>query len=489
VLIGRRFRVERELGEGAMGRVVAARNIELDYPVALKLLRPEFKDESARRARLVREARAAAKIRSAHVARVFDVVAEGPDAPFIVMELLEGEDLAARLEARGKLSTAEVLEIVAQLGEALGEAHAIGIVHRDVKPRNVFVVRQINGSVLYKLLDLGIAHLSGPEVETLTSSQQILGSPAYASPEQLRAASEVSPAMDIWSLGVLIYECLTGVRPFEGETLAQLCVQILEREPLLPSQRNAEIPPQIDELVMRCLAKLPQDRFASVAELLHACAPLAPASSARSIEYLRNVDPTYTSLPVGKPAAHLALGDVSLTDLARGEAQTLAAAEPETKARTSPLQRSLDTPSSTPGASTKRLQVGLSLAVAAAAIVLGMFLWQRWHSSQALSAPAPESDTGGASLANALLPIAEAPTASNPTRLAAEPIQEPSGSGVASKASSQAAATVVPAAGAMHGPANLETRKVDGKPRPNSKSNTALGTLPSSSSPTWVESR
>jgi eukaryotic-like serine/threonine-protein kinase len=289
-MIGGRYRVERPLAEGAMGQLVAARNVELDHPVAIKLLLPEYREDIARQTRLVREARAAAKIRSVHVARVFDVVVDGPDAPFIVMELLEGEDVADQLEARGSLSQAAVFEMVAQLGEALGEAHAHGIVHRDVKPRNVFAVQQPDGSPMYKLLDLGIAHLSDPKFETLTASQQILGSPAYCAPEQLRAAHAATPSMDIWSVGVLMYECLTGVRPFEGGSLGELCVQILERDPLPPSKNGADVAPDVDALVLRCLAKRPADRFASMSELLRACASHAPARSSRSLAYLASFD-------------------------------------------------------------------------------------------------------------------------------------------------------------------------------------------------------
>lgn len=290
LLLGGRFRVERRLGEGAMGQVFAARNLELDHPVALKLLLPEFRSELGRQQRLVREARAAAKLRSAHVAQVFDVVIEGPDAPFIVMELLEGEDIAEQLSAHGPFALEKVIEIVAQIGEALGEAHALGIVHRDVKPRNVFAVRRPGEPPLYKLLDLGIAHLSDPKFETLTSSQQLLGSPAYCAPEQLRAASDVSAAMDIWSIGVLMYECLTGKRPFDGEGLGQLCVQILEHEPAPPSQNSAQVPEAVDMLVLRCLAKRPEERFASIAELLRACAPYAPSSCTRALDYLASVE-------------------------------------------------------------------------------------------------------------------------------------------------------------------------------------------------------
>lgn len=288
-LIGGRFRVERVLGAGGMGSVYLARNLGLDQLVALKVLHPDAVQDGVRHSRLIREARAAASIQSAHVVRVIDVVGDGPDAPFVVMEYLEGETLRSMLERRNRLPLSEVMELVSQVAEAVGEGHALGIVHRDLKPENLFRVQKPGGAQLYKVLDFGISKVRREGAETLTSSRQVLASPAYAAPEQLRASRNADVPADIWSLGVVMYECLVGERPFTGETLGQLCVQILEDTPAPPSKRVPGLWPTVDEVVMRCLEKDPKRRFSSIAELLSACVPLAPSPCSRALAYLTSL--------------------------------------------------------------------------------------------------------------------------------------------------------------------------------------------------------
>ncbi|MFS8068038.1 MAG: serine/threonine-protein kinase, partial [Byssovorax sp.] len=207
-LIAGKYRVDRVLGAGGMGTVFAATHVVLGQRVAIKRMHPERIGRHNAGPRFLREARAAARLRSQHVARVIDVGVLEDGAPFIVMEHLDGEDLAALVDRRGALPVAEAVEYVLQAAEAIAEAHAAGIVHRDLKPENLFLSFDLAGAPCIKVLDFGISKLLGDEL-ALTRAAVAVGTPLYMSPEQMVSSRDVDSRTDLWSLGVVLYELVT----------------------------------------------------------------------------------------------------------------------------------------------------------------------------------------------------------------------------------------------------------------------------------------
>ncbi|HMA92739.1 MAG TPA: serine/threonine-protein kinase, partial [Polyangiaceae bacterium] len=232
-ILAGKFRVERVLGQGGMGVVVAATHLQLEQLVAIKFLLPEACAIPNAIARFMQEARAAAKIRSEHIGRVMDVATADDGTPYIVMEYLEGQDLAALLAARGQLPVAEAVGYLLQACEAVSEAHSLGIVHRDLKPANLFLTHRGDGSPLVKVLDFGISKslAEGSQNANLTGTALIMGSPQYMSPEQVRSAKHVDTRTDIWSLGVIAHELLAGRPPFTADTATALLIQIAVEPP------------------------------------------------------------------------------------------------------------------------------------------------------------------------------------------------------------------------------------------------------------------
>ena len=283
-IIDGRYRVEVRLGEGGMGEVWRATHVTVGNLVALKVLKGEAGGGSENAARFLREARAAGRLRGEHVCRVMDAGATDTGQPYLVMELLEGEDVAA-LIARGPLPPALAARYVVDACEALAEAHAQGMVHRDIKPANLFVARQPGGDESLKVLDFGIATAAREDVAAgrLTSTTTMMGSPAYMSPEQMRSARDVDARSDVWALGVCLYEMLSNRLPFEGASYTALAIQVATEahkplvddgaEAVSASVSGAALPPGLVAVVERCLAKRPDARYADVAELAAALAP------------------------------------------------------------------------------------------------------------------------------------------------------------------------------------------------------------------------
>lgn len=342
-LIADRYRLEAPIGHGAMGAVWRAAHVRLDSPLAIKFLNSAIANEPAMLERFLREARAAAAVRSSHVVQIFDYgVDDG--SPYIAMELLVGETLDARLGARGPLAPPEVDRIFGEIARAVGVAHELGVVHRDLKPANIFLSREGEHEIT-KVLDFGIAKLLDNKLEAPaargTGTGILLGTPQYMSPEQARGHRQVDRRTDLWALAVLAFECLTGRQPFESETLGDLVVQICTGAPLLPS-RVAALPPAFDRWFLRGVNKEPSQRFASAAEMaaeLHALLAaegLAAASRPRS-------EPA--------PARLLMLGTEVLTDRGLDAAPTRATREPalatDASAPAVPLQPAEPAPSFT----------------------------------------------------------------------------------------------------------------------------------------------
>ncbi|MDI1476423.1 serine/threonine protein kinase [Polyangium sp. y55x31] len=269
VLLGK-YRVERVLGKGGMGIVVAARHVELDHLYAIKLLLPAIHGQQEWLERFLREARAAARLQSEHVARVHDVGNMENGAPYMVMEYLDGCDLKALLAKQGPLSVEDSVEYVLQACDAIGEAHELGIVHRDLKPANLFLVHRRNGSPCVKVIDFGISKLTGPGAAKLTGSNAMYGSPKYMSPEQIARTNAVDMRTDIWAMGVILYELLTARSPFHASNMAEVMARALTDEPTPLRELRPDVPPEIEAVVTRCLRKRREDRFDSVQELVGA---------------------------------------------------------------------------------------------------------------------------------------------------------------------------------------------------------------------------
>jgi len=287
-VVAGKYRVEGPLGEGGMGVVVLATHVGLDQRVAIKFLAPESLKSSAAVERFFREAKVAAKIRSDYVARVHDVGTLDGGVPYIVMEYLEGSDLGGLIHRDEGLPIDEVCEIALQACEALAEVHAAGIVHRDLKPTNLFVTRRADGSPAVKLLDFGISKLAPGADDTrtdpaLTATTTIMGSPSYMSPEQLKSTKDVDHRTDVWALGTVIYEAITGRPPFRGETLPQVCAMIAADEPAAPSTLRDGIPPELERAILGCLRKDPAEREELV-ELSRVLVRFAPARAGASLE-------------------------------------------------------------------------------------------------------------------------------------------------------------------------------------------------------------
>jgi eukaryotic-like serine/threonine-protein kinase len=286
VLAGK-YRVERVLGAGGMGVVVQATHLELDERVAMKFLLPHAVESAEAAARFVREreARAAVKIKSEHVARVTDVGRLENGAPYIVMEYLQGSDLSAVL-SRGPLSIEDAVDFLLQASDAMAEAHAAGIVHRDLKPSNLFMSMRSDGTPIIKVLDFGISKVNVPDTSDagLTRTTAIMGSPFYMSPEQMRSSKDVDHRTDIWALGVILYELLTGTQPFNGETLPQLVASILAEPPQSLRGRRPEVPPDLEAVVLHCLEKDRDRRFQSIGALVQALVNFASRRSRHTAE-------------------------------------------------------------------------------------------------------------------------------------------------------------------------------------------------------------
>ena len=268
-VIGERYRVEGPIGEGGMGIVCRATHVGLETPVAIKLIRPDFKDDVEFVRRFLNEARRAAALKSDRIARVHDVGQLDSGEPYLVMELLEGIELERYLLQHGPLAPIDAVNVALQLCEGLAEAHAAGIVHRDIKPSNAFLVRRADGRFAVKILDFGISKQLVDGRTSITNKDQSLGSPQYMSPEQMLDPSSVDHRSDIWSVGVVLYELLIGKRPFDGTTVPEVCAKVLTAPFTEPHVEVPNIDRELEGIVMRCLDKDPDRRFADVSELGH----------------------------------------------------------------------------------------------------------------------------------------------------------------------------------------------------------------------------
>src|SRR5215468_8507690 len=258
VVLAGKYRVERVLDQGGMGVVVKAMHLQLNQPVAMKFLLPEVLGNQQVVQRFLREAQAAVRLKSEHVARVIDVGTLETGAPYMVLEYLEGADLSGY--PRNQLTIGGIVDLMLQACEALAEAHSLGIVHRDIKPANFFITRGPDGAPLLKVLDFGIS--KAPMAQgNLTATQSVMGTPAYMSPEQMRSSRDVDHRTDIWALGVVLYELLQGMPPYGGDTFSSMVIKVVN-DPL--PRMTVALPGDLDAIVYRCLEKDPARRTRSI---------------------------------------------------------------------------------------------------------------------------------------------------------------------------------------------------------------------------------
>jgi serine/threonine-protein kinase len=290
------YRIERLLGEGGMGIVLAARDVRTEELVAIKLIRPERASDPALVKRFLREARITLQLKSPRAVRVLRLGQLATGLPYLVMEYLEGGTVSSLLRERGALPVAAAVDYLLQACEAVAEAHALGIVHRDLKPTNLFLARGPDGAVGVKVIDFGISKWIGGQPQAddgqLTTTAGPLGSPRYMSPEQLGASRVIDARTDIWALGVILHELVTGTHPFVAESVADLCARIL-RDPAPALGADVAGAAALGPIYQRCLAKDPALRFPSVGDLAAALARHGSEASRASLARIA------ATLPVG----------------------------------------------------------------------------------------------------------------------------------------------------------------------------------------------
>lgn len=270
-VVGGRYTVERVIGQGGMGSVWLGRHVSLGHPVAIKFVHPKLAKSSEARRRFEVEAKAAARINSRHAVKVHDHGVTEDGHPYIVMEYLEGEPLERAIKTRGPLLLPEVTTIVTQVARALEAAHEAGVVHRDLKPDNIFLARDPEAGRLgytVKVVDFGIAKLAHDEhkVEGGTQAGALLGTPHYMSPEALTSSHPVGPPSDVWSLGACAFAALCGSPPFGGDVIGEVVLKVCSAPLPVPSKVNSNVPREFDTWFSRACARVPAQRFQSARE-------------------------------------------------------------------------------------------------------------------------------------------------------------------------------------------------------------------------------
>jgi tRNA A-37 threonylcarbamoyl transferase component Bud32 len=423
--LGKRFLVRRVIGVGGMGVVYEVEHVVTKKRGALKLLHASLAAQPRTVERFVREASAAARIENPHIVETYDAGELESGEPYMFMELLTGSALRELLFARGPLRFAEAREIVLQAAEGLAAAHAAGIVHRDIKPENLFVV---SGEPAYvKILDFGISKFSLHTDHRLTSEGAPMGTPYYMSPEQVAGKSDLDERSDVYALGVVLYECVTGSVPFDAPTLPALSIKIFEGRYTPPSGVTTDTPARLDEVVARAMAVEPSTRFSSMNEFRAALealgAPGAPVSLSATLASVAGRAPSLRTAPPYVTSPRTAsLG----AELGVSEAPAAPGATPSE--RSSELAGARLTPEAK---AITRGKLGLTLGAGAAVIASAAVVWNAVQAPPVLTeearAPSDERSPGAASAP----PPAVTPAPSEPLPSAPEPSAAPVTSEVA----------------------------------------------------------
>ncbi len=429
-VVAGKYEITRVLGRGGMGVVVAARHRELGEDVALKFLQPSLTDRPESYARFTREARTATRIKSEHVARVHDVGTEG-GVPFIVMECLTGDDLARVIKRRGPLPSAEAVDLLLQACEALAEAHKRGIVHRDLKPANLFLTTRPDGTPFVKVLDFGISKSTSLEDGSVTASAAVVGSPLYMSPEQLASSRTADARSDVWALGVILYEMVTGKRPFSGESFATISAAILRGTFPPPSDVCPAVPPPLEQAIAETLALDPESRPPSVAAFAARIAPCGSDAARLSCRRIERI--------AALAAASTPPGESHDATLAEGPPSSVVRAVqvPQEVTLAPALSQSVDTAERRRVPRLAKLAIGAggALLLLSSSIVLGLRLWSASPpaaSAQGVSAaagdaagvdgaPDPAPDAGDPAMTSA--PAGDAGVRWRATRLTAKGVE------------------------------------------------------------------
>lgn len=422
-MIADKYRVTGVIGEGGMGVVVAAEHAQLGRKVAIKFLHAAASPTVAER--FAREGRIAVQMDSEHVCKVFDVGQLPTGEPYMVMEFLQGQDLSQYVASYGALRTHDAVDYVLQACEGLAQAHVLGVVHRDLKPGNLFMTQRMDASVCIKVLDFGISKLHGGESggeNALTMAGAVLGSPRFISPEQLSGTGNIDLRSDIWALGAVLHELLSGQAAFAADTVGELCFVILNDDPTPLSQVRQDVPPGLAAAVSRCLTKEAASRFQNVAELALALQPFGSGTASVSVQRACSV---YTARGWTAPADLVA---VSQRAPASGHPQTPQSGYPQQPQSGYPQQQGQQgaqapaqgqhaaqavtaqaTATAAPAKSSKGPLIGIAAAVILAGAVGGVMLLRSDESASAKSASSSSAASGEASGAAATGSASAAP--------------------------------------------------------------------------------
>jgi serine/threonine-protein kinase len=272
-ILAGKYRADRVIGSGAMGVLVGARHLSLDQTVAIKVMRQVAETNDEARQRFLREAKATAKVKSPHVARIFDVGQLETGELYIAMEFLDGVDLGRLLHEGGALSVVDAVSYIHQGLAGLGDAHDQGIVHRDLKPENLFRTRSRDGAPLIKVLDFGLSKLEGGGEGSLTKTAAVFGTPLYISPEQLRDSKHVDQRTDVWAMGVILYTLLAGKNPFSADHIARVLIKVARTEPPPLDTVRPDVPAELARVIGWSMSKDPARRLPTARDFALALEP------------------------------------------------------------------------------------------------------------------------------------------------------------------------------------------------------------------------
>jgi serine/threonine-protein kinase len=467
-----------------MGVVLAATHEQLEQVVAIKVMQDSLVTSREAVGRFLREARMVAKLKSEHVARVSDVGILDTGAPYIVMELLEGKDLGALLHIRGPLPVRETVGYLLQTCEALAEAHAIGIIHRDLKPENLFLTTDVDRTPLLKVLDFGLAKAltrtpsnDPPVPESLTRSVSVMGTPAYMSPEQLRATRDVDLRADVWALGVVAYELLAARLPFDSTALPDLCAMIV-RDPPRPLARE-DVPPGLEAAIMKCLEKEPTKRYSRIASFAAAIEQFADPESTSMVDRILRVQGASEPPPRSSQRAVAVLPSSDLRSIAPAAAsraaETVDFEKAELRVRTPTNPTVAEMPPIPAAEAAPAPMRGRNFLIAGTALCLvGVVALGIAIAIRPSSAPAT----------NGLVPSAPAPQASEAT---AAPPPPPSSAPIAPAAETQTAPALMPLSDAAT--AKRPVVMIDRKPAASAKPPASATAAPKAPPKDFLESR